>query len=165
MASGASHNALGSLFNDVVGNVATALGRVIMSVLGDVFGSLRTMTQLQLLLAFVACIGYAFAQGRLLPWKGRRVAWCAAAVAATGFAFESSDWTHAAMLLGFALAGMGSFVASVWLISRLLGFGAARGGQPVAALALGLEAEAAFVAGPIGARSRHTRPAEPAHSL
>ena len=71
-----------------------------MSVLGDVFGSLESMSQLQLLLAFIACIAYAFAQGSLLPSRGRRIAWAAAAASAVGFAFESADWTRAAMLLG-----------------------------------------------------------------
>ena len=92
-----------------------------MSVLGDVFGSLDSMSQMQLLLAFVGCIGYAFAQGNLLPRKGRRIAWAAAVVAAAGFAFESADWTRAAMLLGFAIVGMGTFIALVWLTSRALG--------------------------------------------
>lgn len=94
-----------------------------MSVLGDVFGSLESMSQMQLLLAFIACIGYAFAQGSLLPWKGRRIAWAAAVIAAAGFAFESADWTRAAMLLGFAIAGMGTFIALVWMTSRALGLG------------------------------------------
>jgi hypothetical protein len=94
-----------------------------MSVLGEVFGSLGSMSQLQLLLAFVACAGYAFAQGNLLPEKGRRVAWAATAIAAIGFAIESENWTFAAMLLGFAVAGLGTFVALVWITSRALGFG------------------------------------------
>ena len=94
-----------------------------MSVLGDVFGSLESMSQVQLLLAFIACIGYAFAQGSLLPRKGRRIAWGSAAVAAAGFALESADWTRAAVLLGFAIAGMGTFIALVWLSSRALGLG------------------------------------------
>lgn len=94
-----------------------------MSMLGDVFGSLKSMSQLQLLLAFIACIGYALAQGGLLPTTGRRIAWCIAALAATGFASESSDWTYATVLLGFAVAGIGTFVAVVWLTSRALGVG------------------------------------------
>lgn len=92
-----------------------------MTVLGDVFGGLRSMSQLQLLLAFGACIGYAFAQGRLLASTGKRVAWAVATLAAAGFAFESDDWTHAVVLFGFAIAGLGSFVAMVWLTSRALG--------------------------------------------
>lgn len=97
-------------------------GRVTMSVLDDVVGSLRSMTQVQLLLAFMACIGYAFAQGSLLSVRGQRAAWLAATLSAAGFAFVSENWTHATMLLGFAVAGMGSFVAGVWLTSRALGF-------------------------------------------
>lgn len=94
-----------------------------MSVLGDVFGSLESMSQMQLLLAFIACIGYVSAQGSLLPRRGQRIAWAAAAVAAAGFAFESADWTRAAMLFGFAIVGMGTFIALVWLTSRALGLG------------------------------------------
>lgn len=135
---------------------------VAMSVLGDVFGSLKSMSQLQLLLAFVACIGYAFAQGSLLLQRGRRIAWCAAVIAAAGFAFESADWTCAAMLLGFAVAGMGSFVALVWLTSRALGFGAARAAQQPPD---SLDSEPAFTTVPVSGRPRATRPGEHAHSL
>jgi len=99
-----------------------------MSVLGEVFDSLRLMTQLQLLLAFLACTGYALAQGKLVPPKGRRIAGSVAFVCAAGFAFESTEWMHAAMLLSFAIVGLGLFVAATWLISRALGFTAQRDG-------------------------------------
>ncbi len=92
-----------------------------MSVLGEVFGSLQAMTQLQLLLAFVACFGYAVSQGRLVSDKGRGWAVALACVAAFAFALQSTDWTFAAMLFGFALAGLGSFTGLVWLTSRALG--------------------------------------------
>ena len=128
-----------------------------MSVLGDVFGSLKSMSQVQLLLAFIACIGYAFAQGSLLPSRGRRLAWVAAALAAAGFAFVSANWTHATMLLGFAVAGMGSFVALVWLTSRALGFGRAT--------ASAAATESAFGVTPAATQPRGTRSAEHAHSL
>ena len=97
-----------------------------MSVLGDVFDSLKAMSLLQLLLAFIACIGYASAQGRLLAPRGRRNAGIAAALAAAGFVFESREWTYAAMLLTFAIAGLGVFVAMVWLTSQLLGVARSR---------------------------------------
>ncbi|MEP7099220.1 MAG: hypothetical protein ABI781_01840 [Burkholderiales bacterium] len=135
-----------------------AFGRVTMTVLSDVFGSLRSMTQLQLLLAFIACIGYAFAQGSLLAFRGRRAAWIAAALAAIGFAFESDDWTHATMLLGFAIAGMGSFVAVVWLTSRALGID--HGDVSLQAV----ETEPAPLQ-PNPARTRATPPSAPAHSV
>lgn len=92
-----------------------------MSVLGEVFGSLQAMTQLQLLLAFIACFGYAVSQGRLVSDPSRGWALATACAAAFGFALQSSDWTFAAMLFGFALAGLGSFNALVWLASRALG--------------------------------------------
>jgi len=93
-----------------------------MSVLADVLGSLRTMTQLQLLLAFLACTGYALGQGGLIGPRGRRIAWSVTLLAALGFAIESTEWMHAAMLAAFAIAGLGMFVASTWLMSRALGF-------------------------------------------
>ncbi len=133
-----------------------------MTMLGDVLGSLESMSQLQLLLAFIACIGYAFAQGSLLPPKGRRTAWSAAAIAAAGFAFESTDWTFATVLLGFAVAGMGSFVALVWLTSRALGFGRA----PLPLEPDSTFADSAFgTAEPSGPRARSSRSGEHAHSL
>ena len=93
-----------------------------MSVLAEVFDTLKAMSLLQLLLAFIACIGYALAQGALVEPRGRRVAAALAALGATGFALESAEWTYAAMLAAAAIAGMGLFIAAVWLTSRLLGF-------------------------------------------
>ncbi len=92
-----------------------------MSVFADVLSSLRSMTQLQLLLAFLACTGYVLAQGGLIGLRGRRVAWSLTLISALGFAFESTEWMHAAMLATFAVAGLGLFVASAWAISRMLG--------------------------------------------
>lgn len=138
-----------------------------MSVLGDVFGSLKSMSQVQLLLAFIACIGYAFAQGSLLPGRGRRLAGISAALAAFGFALESADWTYATMLLGFAVAGLGSFIALVWITSRALGFGRA---SPRIVSDDEAEADAAAVAAgflpaPAGTAPRVSRTAEHAHSV
>lgn len=130
-----------------------------MSVLGDVFGSLNSMSEPQLLLAFVACIGYAFAQGGLLPSRGRRIAAGAALIAAAGFAFASADWTRAIMLLGFALVGMGSFVALAWLISRALGFGTAAPGADAVAV------DSAFDATTPGTTQRPARHGAHAHSI
>ena len=130
-----------------------------MSVLGGVFDSLKAMSQLQLLLAFVACTGYALAQGRLLGRRGRRYAASAAGASALGFVAESREWMQASMLLAFAVAGLGLFVAMVWLTSRTLGLARARreamaGGEAVA--------EAAIQPGT--ARSRTALSGEHAHS-
>jgi len=95
--------------------------RMVMSVLGDVFESLKGMSLLQLLLAFVACTAYALAQGALVGRRGRRAAWAMALTAAAGFALESTEWMYAAMLCAFAIVGLGVFVGAVWLLSRSLG--------------------------------------------
>lgn len=130
-----------------------------MTVLDKVFASLETMTQWQLLLAFIACIGYAFAQGSLLQPRGRRVAWIAALLAAAGFVFESRDWTLATMLLAFAMVGLGSFVLLAWLTCRALGFG--KTGDPLAGAEWPSTAPAGLAA---SARRRH-HGGEPVHSL
>jgi hypothetical protein len=103
-----------------------------MSVIGEVFGSLRTMSQFQLLLAFMACTGYALAQGALVSAKARRVAAATALMAVAGFAFESSQWMYAAMLATFAIAGLGVFVATAWLTSNALGLAQPRTAAEVA---------------------------------
>jgi hypothetical protein len=95
-----------------------------MSALGGLFGSLRSMDEWQLLLAFVACIAYVSAQGALLSSKGRTVAWGSAAVSAFIFACRSADWTQSTMLFGFAVAGLGAMTAVVWLMSLALGIAA-----------------------------------------
>ena len=128
-----------------------------MSVLDKVLASLETMTQWQLLLAFVGCIAYAFAQGSLLPPRGRRIAWITAAAAALGFVFTSHDWTLATMLLGFAFAALGTFVAAVWLTCRAIGFGKSNG---AAAVEWPSTAPAALAS----AQQRRSRQGEPAHS-
>jgi hypothetical protein len=111
-----------------------------MAVLGDVFDSLKAMSLLQLLLAFAACIGYALAQGSLVGPRGRRVAWALTASGAAGFAIQSTEWMHATVLIAFAVAGLGLFVATVCLTSGVLGFARSStpppGETPLAATAL-----------------------------
>ncbi|MDE2300788.1 MAG: hypothetical protein KGK18_21815 [Burkholderiales bacterium] len=126
-----------------------------MTELGDVFGSLKAMSLLQLLLSFLACIGYALAQGRLVGPRARRYAWALAALGAFGFAFESPDWMRAAMLIAFAVAGLGVFAALAWVTSRMLG----EAHSPAA------QAPADPVPQPNAARARPPRPTEHAHSI
>lgn len=132
-----------------------------MSVLGEVFDGLEAMSLLQLLLAFVACIGYVAGQGGLFGSRGRGFAWAIATLGAVGFALESTDWTHAAMLLGFAVAGVGLFVASVWVASWTLGFARTRVPSPADELAT----EPVPAPQPAGARPRAAHASEPAHSI
>ncbi len=89
-----------------------------MSVLGHVFDSLAGMSLLQLLLAFMACMGYATAQGGLLAPRGRQLAGATALAAAGAFTLLSTDWTAAIMLVAFAVAGLGLFVSAAWVLSR-----------------------------------------------
>ena len=91
-----------------------------MPVFDDVFDGLTTMTLPQLLLAFLACIGYALSQGRLLGTGQRRLAAGIAVSSAAGFVILASDWMAATMLVAFAVAGIGIFVALAWLLSRLV---------------------------------------------
>ncbi|HEY8706808.1 MAG TPA: hypothetical protein VIM34_02305 [Burkholderiaceae bacterium] len=126
-----------------------------MTELGDVFGSLKAMSLLQLLLSFLACIGYALAQGRLIGPRARRYAWALAMLGAGGFALESPEWMRAAMLIAFAVAGLGVFVAAVWVTSRMLGHAHTRTPQ----------AQIETTPQPGTARARPARPTEHAHSI
>ncbi|HWH81140.1 MAG TPA: hypothetical protein VNU71_02775 [Burkholderiaceae bacterium] len=92
-----------------------------MSPIAKVFADLGSMGLWQLLLAFVACMAYALAQGRLFGRRGNRVAWAAAFGAAAAFVATSADWTGAVVLVAIAIAGLGSFAGLVWLTSRLFG--------------------------------------------
>lgn len=126
-----------------------------MSALSGVFESLKSMTQLQLLLAFFTCTGYALAQGRLIGPRVRRCAWALALLGAWGFAFESPEWMGAAMLIAFAVAGFGVFVAVVWVTSRVLGDTGTPAAQPQRDPAVQ----------PNAALTRRARPTEHAHSI
>jgi len=92
-----------------------------MSVLEEVVDTVRNMGFVQLLLAFVACFGYALAQGGLLSGKGRRMAWTIAFAGAVGFAAASPDWPDAVMLIALAVVAIGSLAALVWVVSRMVG--------------------------------------------
>jgi hypothetical protein len=92
-----------------------------MSALASVFDGLKTMGLLQLLLAFVACMAYLLAQGRLLSRAGRGWAGALATAGAAGFIVMDRDWMNAFVLIAIAIAGIGSFTALVWLTARAIG--------------------------------------------
>lgn len=102
-----------------------------MSVLEEVVDTVRNMGFAQLLLAFVACFGYALAQGGLLSGKGRRIAWAIAFVGAAGFAVASPDWPDAVMLIALAVVAIGSLAAVVWVVSRMVGVDRSAGMLPL----------------------------------
>lgn len=97
-----------------------------MTVLGDVFDSLNAMSQWQLLLAFIAGIGYTLAQGSLLSARTRTVIAMVAMSSASAFVALGATWAHSTMLVAFAVAGLGAFAAIAWVSGRLLGFSATR---------------------------------------
>lgn len=95
-----------------------------MTVLGNVFDSLRTISQWQLLLAFIACIGYSLAQGSLLAARTRTFTALVAMLSALAFVLLGATWAQSTMLVAFAVAGLGGFAAIAWVSGRLLGFSA-----------------------------------------
>jgi hypothetical protein len=98
-----------------------------MSVMSEVFTTLQAMSLLQLFLAFVACIGYTVAHGNLVEsLRARGLAAGTAFMGAVGYATLCTQWVHAAMLVAFAMAGLGLFIGAVWLVSGVLGFSGAR---------------------------------------
>ena len=92
-----------------------------MSELNQFVQSLASMTQPQLLTAFVACGAYTLAQSALLGQLARRLTWLVAIGAAALFVLQSAEWSRATILCVFAVAGLGSFAAVAWLTSRWLG--------------------------------------------
>jgi hypothetical protein len=85
------------------------------------FDGANAMSLAQLLSAFVACIGYALAQGAILNSRGRLISFFAMLVGIACFALQGTDWVRTVILSAFAIVGFGSFVAVVWLMSRVLG--------------------------------------------
>ena len=92
-----------------------------MTMLHDVAESLRAMTLLHLLLAFLACIGYMLAEGQLAPVRVRLYGGVVAAASAIWFVIDSPQWTAGAMLVAFAVGIVGLFTALVWVLSAVLG--------------------------------------------
>ena len=92
-----------------------------MTMFNDVAESLRAMTSLHLLLAFMAFIGYMVAEGQLAPARMRLYSGFIAAASALWFVIDSSQWTAGAMLIALAVGAMGLFTATVWVLSAALG--------------------------------------------
>lgn len=83
----------------------------------DVTASLNKLSLLQMVLAwaFVAC--YALALGGMLEARGKRRAAGLAALAAVAFCALGDHWVHGVLLVMFAVAGMGLFVAAAWVLA------------------------------------------------
>ncbi len=86
--------------------------------------TLNNLSLVQMVLAWLFVASYALALGGMLGSKGSLRAGAAAALAAVLFSALSADWVHGALLVLFAIGGMGLFVAASWALtfslSRLL---------------------------------------------
>lgn len=89
-----------------------------LSLMDDITASLNKLSLLQMICAwtFVAC--YALALGGMLEARGSRRAAGLAALAAVLFCAFGENWVHGALLVMFAVAGMGIFVAAAWALAR-----------------------------------------------
>ena len=70
---------------------------------------------------------YALALGGMLGAKGSPVAGAAAPLSAVLFAAFSVDWVHGALLVLFAIGGMGLFVALSWALAATTAWFVQRG--------------------------------------
>lgn len=123
-----------------------------MSVWGDVFDGLNSMSLTQLLLAFIAGTAYMLAQGEMAPRGGRHIAALMALVAAILFVALGDGWERNTMLVVLAVGGIGIFIALAWISAHLLGLGHEPVGWSESALASELG----------GATTPATNPARPA---
>lgn len=107
-----------------------------LSPMDDINASLNKLSLLQMVFAwtFVAC--YALALGGMLEARGSRRAAATAVLAAVLFCAFGDNWVHGALLVMFAVAGMGLFVAAAWVLARLAGWFVRRGtpAQPAPAV-------------------------------
>ena len=94
-----------------------------MSVWGDVFDGLNSMSLPQLLLAFIAGMAYMLAQGELAPRRARHMAAGVASGAAILFVVLGDGWERNTILVVLAVGGIGGFIFLTWLSAHLLGLG------------------------------------------
>ncbi len=89
-----------------------------MTELGD---SLERMNFMQLLLLFGFVTCYVLAIGGLFGSTVRLRAAGLALLQAGAFTALTDPWVHGALLMAFAVAGLGLFVVLSWLLARALG--------------------------------------------
>ncbi len=98
----------------------------------DIAATLNALSLWQMVLgwAFFGC--YALAAGGMLEARGSRRAAGVAIVSALLFCVLAENWVHAALLVMFAIGGMGLFVAAAWMLARITTWFIQRG-EPVPA--------------------------------
>lgn len=96
----------------------------------DIAVSLEKLGLVHMVLAwaFVGC--YALALGGMVGPTGSRRAAGLAVMAAVAFCVFSENWVHGALLVLFAVAGMGAFVATAWALARIAAWGVQQGQRP-----------------------------------
>jgi hypothetical protein len=94
-----------------------------MSVLNELDHTLHAMSLVQMLLMCTFLTSYPLALGEMFGTLGRRRAGLIALVAAVGFAATTPVWVHGAILIAFAVMGVGVFIGAVWALSTVLGAG------------------------------------------
>jgi hypothetical protein len=87
----------------------------------DILLTLNNLSLVQMVLAWLFVASYALALGGMLGPKGSLRAGCVAALAAVIFSALSVDWVHGALLVLFAIGGMGLFVAASWALTFSVG--------------------------------------------
>lgn len=105
-----------------------------MSVMSELHDSLRTMGFVQLLLTQLFLASYAMALGGFNGPRGRVRAALVALLSAIAFVALSARWEHGALLVALAVGTLGLFVATVSLLSALLGVGRSKAVAPVPVL-------------------------------
>ncbi len=87
----------------------------------DILLTLNNLSLVQMALGWLFVASYALALGGMLGSKGSLRAGLTAALAAALFSALSSDWVHGALLVLFAIGGMGVFVAVSWALTFSIG--------------------------------------------
>lgn len=95
-----------------------------------IVGTLKHLSFAQMILAwlFVGC--YALAIGGMLGGTGSARSGVVAAISGVAFALLSDQWVHGALLILFAVAGMGVFVIAAWLLASSSAWLLRNSGQP-----------------------------------
>jgi len=94
-----------------------------MTVLNELDTTLHAMSVVHIALMFTFLTSYPLALGEMFDTPGRRRAGLIALVAAVGFAATTPVWVHGALLIVFAVVGVGTFIAAVCALSTVLGIG------------------------------------------
>ncbi len=89
-----------------------------LSAMDGILLTLKNLSFAQMVLAWVFVACYALALGGMLGATGSMRAGFTAALSGVLFAVFSDQWVHGALLVLFAIAGMGLFVVAAWALAQ-----------------------------------------------